>query len=167
MLLDENAMKQFRLIQYMPDDSYLEKFKKDKALNEFFNMLNKIYLEYKKRPVEIQNPEQLITEIGKILLTDLSHMQKCLAIGLLLELGGETKKKMRVETVRKALGISNRGFHSKKALEEKDLFRLKYLSDEKITEVEYLGTNPQGNFPVEPDIRIEEPFFRRKRRYNV
>ena len=97
-------------------------------------------------------------------------MQKCLAIGLLLGLGGLTKNKIRVDPIRKALGISNRGFEAKKALEKNDLFRFNYLPDEKITEVEYLGTNPPGNFPVELDIEVEdeEPLYpRSKRRYNV
>ena len=166
--MDENTMKAWRLIQYMPDDNLFEKLVKDQALNKFFNSLNRTYLEYIKRPISFNNPEQLIEEIGKILITtELSHMQKCFAIGLLLELGGQTKKKIRVDPLRKTLGISNRGFHSKKALEDKDLFRLKYLPAEKVTEVEYLGTNPPGNLPVEPEAIIEEPLFQRRRRYDV
>ena len=167
MLLDDNVQKRWNLIQSMPDDTTFEKYRKDRAANDFFNSMNAIHLKYVKRPISFQDPEQLIDEIAKILITDLSHMQKCLAIGLLVELEGKTKKKMRVETVRKNLGISNRVFEAKKALEEKGLFRLKYFPDEKITEVEYLGTNPDGIFPVEPDISIEEPLFPRRRRYNV
>ena len=168
MLMDETAMQQWQLIQYMPDETMIDRFKKDKAVEKFFNSMNATYLKYIKRPASIYEPESLIAEIGKILITnELTHMQKCLAIGILLELGGLTKNNIRVDPIRKALGISNRGFEAKKTLEKKDLFRFNYLPDEKITEVEYIGTNPPGDVPVELDIEVEEPFFKLRRRYNV